>query len=82
MVLRHMNKPAAALGMTATQRKALESIARSQAAPHRLVMRSKALLLAADGTANTQIAGQIGGVAADRAGLAGALQRRRNARVR
>jgi len=54
-----MNKPAAPLGMTASQRQTLESIARSQKAPHRLVLRAKALLLAADGMANTQIAAQV-----------------------
>ena len=54
-----MNKPAAPLPMTAGQRQTLEAIARSQTAPHGLVIRAKALLLAADGVANTHIAAQV-----------------------
>jgi transposase len=54
-----MNNPAAPLAMTDGQRKTLQSIARSQTAPHRLVTRSQALLLAADGVANTRIAKQV-----------------------
>jgi len=46
--------------MTPGQRQTLESIARSQAAPHRFVVRAKVLLLAADGVANTHIATRIG----------------------
>jgi len=42
--------------MTDAHRKMLQSIARSQTAPHRLVTRSQALLLAADGMANSHIA--------------------------
>jgi transposase len=54
-----VNKPAAPLPMTAGQRQTLEAIARSQTAPHGLVIRAKALLLAADGVANTHIAAQV-----------------------
>jgi transposase/transposase-like protein len=48
--------PAAPLEMTPGQRDALEALARSQVTPHRQVQRAKALLMAADGTANTHIA--------------------------
>lgn len=54
-----MHQPAAPLSMTRAQRQTLESIARSQKAPHRLVIRAQALLLAADGVANTHIAAQV-----------------------
>ncbi len=54
-----MHQPAAPLPMTPGQRQTLESIARSQTAPHRLVIRAKALLAAADGVANTHIAAQV-----------------------
>ncbi len=54
-----MNNPAAPLAMTDAHRKMLQSIARSQTAPHRLVTRSQALLLAADGMANSHIAAQV-----------------------
>jgi transposase len=54
-----MNKSAAPPPMTAGQRQTLEAIARSQTAPHGLVIRAKALLLAADGVANTHIAAQV-----------------------
>ncbi|WP_238384903.1 IS630 family transposase [Segeticoccus rhizosphaerae] len=46
--------------MSAGQREALEVLSRSQAAPHRQVQRAKALLLAADGVANTRISVQVG----------------------
>ncbi|KAA8938831.1 helix-turn-helix domain-containing protein, partial [Mycobacterium sp.] len=52
--------PAAALSMTPDQRETLETLARSQAAPHRQVLRARALLMAADGEANTRIAEEIG----------------------
>lgn len=42
------------------QRVVLEGLAASQAAPHRQVQRAKALLLAADGVANSHIAQRIG----------------------
>jgi hypothetical protein len=38
------------------QREVLESVARSPSAPHREVVRARALLMAADGLANTAIA--------------------------
>src|SRR6185437_14604756 len=45
-----------ALEMSAGQREVLESLARSQSGAHREVIRAKALLMAADGVANTAIA--------------------------
>jgi transposase len=55
-----MMTPAAALVVSEGQREALEVIARSQTAPYRQVQRARVLLLAADGTANSRIAGQVG----------------------
>ena len=55
-----MNKAAAALVISDGQREALRVLARSQTAPHRQVQRAEALLLAADGVANSQIAGRVG----------------------
>lgn len=46
--------------MTPTQRQTLEKLARAQSAPHRQVQRARALLLAADGVANTRIASEVG----------------------
>jgi transposase len=46
--------------MSDGQREALGVLARSQTAPHRQVQRAEALLLAADGVANTRIAEQVG----------------------
>ncbi|TCN51615.1 winged helix-turn helix protein [Rhodococcus sp. SMB37] len=51
-----MRKPVPALEMTPGQREVLESLARSQSGAHREVVRAKALLMAADGLANTSIA--------------------------
>ncbi len=51
---------AAALVMSDGQREALEVLARSQIAAHRQVQRAEALLLAADGVANTRIAARVG----------------------
>jgi transposase len=51
-----MRKPVAALVMSAGQREVLESVARSQSGAHREVVRAKALLMAAEGSANTAIA--------------------------
>jgi transposase len=42
--------------MSDGQRVALEALARSQVAPHRQVQRAKALMLAAEGMANSHIA--------------------------
>jgi transposase len=47
---------AAALGMSGEDREALERIARSGVEPHRRVVQARALLLAADGVANEEIA--------------------------
>ncbi len=55
-----MNNAAAPLEMSAGQRQALEVLARSSAAAHREVQRAKALLMAADGVANTRIAAAVG----------------------
>ncbi len=55
-----MRAPTQALKLTAAQREILGGLARSGTAPHREVTRAKALLLAADGVANTAIAGQLG----------------------
>ena len=46
----------AVLEMSAGQREVHESLARSQSGAHREVVRAKALLMAADGLANTAIA--------------------------
>jgi transposase len=45
--------------MSAGQREVLESLARSQSGAHREVVRAKALLMAADGMANTAIAASL-----------------------
>jgi len=50
--------------MSDGQREALGVLARSQVAPHRQVQRAEALLLAAEGVANTQIAQRVGVTAA------------------
>jgi len=55
-----MSKAAAPLAMSEGQREVLLKLSRSQAAPHRQVQRARALLLAADGAANAQIASEIG----------------------
>jgi transposase len=49
-----------ALALVEGQREVLEALARSSAAPHRQVVRAKALLLAADGVATTAIAARLG----------------------
>jgi len=54
-----MSKPVPALAMTDGQREVLESLARSQSAAHREVLRAKALLMAADGAANATIAAAV-----------------------
>src|SRR5271167_2627844 len=51
-----MRKPVAALEISDGQRELLESLARSQSGAHREVVRAKALLMAADGAANTAVA--------------------------
>jgi transposase-like protein len=52
--------PAAALSITLAERETLEMLSRSQMAPHQQVLRAKALLMAADGEANTRIAEEVG----------------------
>src|SRR5215467_11407258 len=52
--------PAAPLSMSVGHRNAFKALARAQSAPHRQVQRPKALLLAADGVANTRIADEVG----------------------
>ena len=54
-----MRQPVPALQMSAGQREVLESLARSQSGAHREVVRAKALLMAADGVANTAIAASL-----------------------
>ncbi|MEI6254677.1 MAG: helix-turn-helix domain-containing protein, partial [Mycobacteriaceae bacterium] len=51
-----MRRPVPALEVSARQREVLESVARSSSAPHREVVRARALLMAADGLANIAIA--------------------------
>ncbi len=51
-----MRRPVPALLVSPGQREVLESVARSPSAPHREVVRARALLMAADGLANTAIA--------------------------
>ena len=46
--------------LTDSQREILVSLSRSRTAPHRQVQRARALLLAGQGVANTQITGQVG----------------------
>lgn len=57
-----LTMPAAAppLSVTEDQRAALERLSRSTSARHRTVQRAKALLLAADGATNYEIARQVG----------------------
>ncbi|MFZ5871977.1 MAG: IS630 family transposase [Actinomycetota bacterium] len=55
-----MRAPAPPLPMSEAQRQALEVLARASAAPHRQVQRARALLMAADGVANTRIAAEVG----------------------
>src|SRR5660398_295171 len=55
-----MNKPAPALALSEGQRQTLQTLSRSTSAAHRLVVRSRALLLAGDGVANARIAAECG----------------------
>jgi len=55
-----MRPAAAALPLAEGQREVLQKLARSRTAKHRDVQRARALLLAADGVANTRIAAQLG----------------------
>ena len=54
-----MNDAAAALSMAAKDRRLLEQWARSTSAPHRVVIRAKALLLATEGGSNSRIAATV-----------------------
>jgi transposase len=54
------NHPAAPLAMTVEQRAELETIARSTSRPYREVRHAKAVLMAADGVANAEIAKRVG----------------------
>jgi transposase len=54
-MINRMRQPTPALLVSAGQREVLESVARSLSAPHREVVRARALLMAADGRANTAI---------------------------
>src|SRR6476646_3153839 len=53
---RNMRRHVPALPVSPGQREVLESMARSPSAPHRELVRARALLMAADGLANTAIA--------------------------
>jgi transposase len=55
-----MRPPTPALVLEDGQRAVLEALSRSTTAPHREVIRAKALLLATEGLANTAIAAQLG----------------------
>src|SRR5665647_135613 len=55
-----MNKAAAPLVMSAGQRESLMVLARTSTAAHREVQRTKVLLMAAEGVANSQIAASVG----------------------
>jgi len=55
-----MSHAAAALTVDQGQRDLLEQIARSRTAEHRMVQRAQALLYAADGVSNSDIAGLVG----------------------
>ena len=50
-----MSKAAAALVVSEGQREVLERLSVSRTAPHREVQRARALLLAADGVANSKL---------------------------
>jgi DNA-binding NarL/FixJ family response regulator len=54
-----MRKLVPVLEVSAAQRNELDLLARSHTAPHRQVLRAKALLMAADGLANTAIASAL-----------------------
>ncbi|KAA8957677.1 MAG: helix-turn-helix domain-containing protein [Mycobacterium sp.] len=51
-----MRRAVPAMLVSPGQREVLESVARSTSAPHREVVRARALLMAADGLANTAFA--------------------------
>jgi transposase len=55
-----MSRAAEALDATEGQREVLDALARSQTLPFRVVQRARALLLAADGVSNVEIAQMVG----------------------
>ncbi len=55
-----MRLPTASMPIAVSQREVLETLARSRTAPHRQVQRARALLMGADGRANTHIAASVG----------------------
>ena len=55
-----MNRATPPLKVTGAQRSTLLALTRSTSAPHRQVVRARALLLAADGVANDRIAAELG----------------------
>jgi len=55
-----MRPPTAAMPITDSQREVLATLSRSRTEAHRQVQRARVLLMAADGHANTQIAGSVG----------------------
>jgi transposase len=55
-----MRSPTAPLPLAAGQREVLEKLSRARTAKHHDVQRARALLLAADGVANTQIGAELG----------------------
>src|SRR6266508_678701 len=55
-----MRSPTAPMPLAAGQREVLEKLSRARTAKHRDVQRARALLLAADGVANTQIGAELG----------------------
>ncbi len=55
-----MRLPSAAMPVTDSQWKILETVSKSRTAPHREVQRARVLLFAAEGVANTGIAKQVG----------------------
>ena len=55
-----MSRVSPPLSMTGEQRSTLDSLARSSTEPHRVVVRARALLMAADGRPSTEIADRCG----------------------
>ena len=55
-----MRAPTAPMPLAASQREVLEKLSRSRTAKHHDVQRARALLLAADGVANTRIGAELG----------------------
>ena len=68
-------KSAPSLSVSSEQRGSLEKMARSTSLPHRGVVQAKALLWAADGVANEEIARRLRGRLRRSAAVAEAVQR-------